>query len=175
MKNKEIRSSYVHFRRARLLSQDDAQLLLFDASRRNSVDDAAAALLGGALLDRENSLGFSPLSIAAFNGGMEVFSFLLEEGANVHSSFGSAPLVPLIVSGRGYMALSVLERSPELLNEKSQFGMTALLAAIRVGDEALARLFFGMGALFVWKGARQGELGVLDCLPSFPLPTEEYP
>jgi ankyrin repeat protein len=139
-----------------LLQDGDANLLhgrllrtpMHEAARLNRTSCASNLLLHGALADKEDGKGDSPLHLAAWEGHVEVASILISAGANIDrlsGRDGNTPLLCAIVGRRIDMARALLRHGARV-SARSPKDMLPLHQAAITGQSAMCELLLEKGA-----------------------------
>jgi ankyrin repeat protein len=126
---------------------------LFIAAHEGHVHVVSALLAAGARMDKGMKNGYRPLHKAAANGNADVVKALLNEGEaqlkmqnlmDMETKKGNTPLNLAAQNGHLEVVKVLVEENASQVPNKN--GQAPLVAAIRVGNIAMARLLLTAGA-----------------------------
>ncbi|MBK5290607.1 MAG: ankyrin repeat domain-containing protein [Acidobacteriia bacterium] len=103
----------------------------------------------GRLIDAHSTDGFTPLSLSAFFGHLEVATHLVNQGANLNLAANNKMMVAPIhaaVASRNAAIVELLVSAGVDVNQQQRHGFTPLHAAAQNGDEEIVRLLLAHGA-----------------------------
>ncbi len=135
---------------AEFLLSAGVELNLHEAAAVGALDRVKTLVAErGRLIDAHATDGFTPLSLAAFFGHLDVARHLVDQGANLNLAANNKMMVaPLhaAVASRNTAIVELLVSAGADVNQQQQHGFTPLHAAAQNGDEAIAALLLAKGA-----------------------------
>ena len=114
---------------------------IFDAARADDVKTVQALLDAKADINQVNESGYTPLTLASYNGNYDVAQFLLDHGAATEKKDASGRTALMGVSFKGE------DREVELLlqhgadpNAEDAHGMTSMMYAVMFGKLSVVKI-----------------------------------
>jgi uncharacterized protein len=118
---------------------------LIDASTRNDIRRVESLIAAGTDVNLKDKNGVSPLSIASFQGHLEVVKRLLAANANVNADMDALnPLLNAMLGNNREVAKLLINAKADV-SAKMPMGGTVLTLASEKGDSEIVRLLLESG------------------------------